>query len=1006
MDLASVTQTAPGPATPGPRPGVSQELRLALAMRGGVSLAVWIGGAVAEIERLRRSGTGEAVHPVYRALLGLGRYSTVTIDVLAGASAGGLNAAVYAAAQCHGFDVAEMRPLWMALGDIEASSRATTSAGRAAESPGAQERDALRPPSLLDGDGYFFPEMARRLESFIATGRKAVADQRRQPVGQVDLLLSATLFQPRDIELLLNRHNRVRETGAEALFRFRRAPGRDDFDVEDSIRPLAEALAMAARSTSSFPVAFEPARISVGTGQAPDFGNTFELPGGRPVGDVAVIDGGTLDNIPVAAALRAIVDSPAGGPTERWLLYLNPSPPEPEAAGSGGDAEEGLNSPGAVATVVRTLTTRFGVESLLTDVRELETVNEAARRRRLTMAAAFAGIRTDGEELVAEIAEAVDDRTAELAEIWLNLDVSAVIRALRRPAAGDAVRAHLEEAPLARWTDEDELALAPALQAVLTPRPVDGTGPATMWRSPAWMAELTRLLISWARSIEHRVDDPTDIGGVKAHAYRLRALAGALEQAQRQQWLAAAPHYDAATMTVDGWAAQTCNEMLRRVPDAFARRIPAALIWSDALEDLLADLDFTLGEHGDHDLGEAIWWAACRVAARLQKIGARAAGQDPGQAGWEIFRHLETLAGPDQLRAGLAGLVTLSAPLALLGPAPDSEIRFAQLTGRAPTPLHWRFSTLKEQRLRQPGAPGRSAPLRPADKLCGDELANFSAFLSAKWRANDWMWGRLDAASTVVDNLLDPDRLARQHDGETTRLLDRLEDALAATPNGWAFEGLPKPARRRLEQGPGDDPEQWEEWVAAVTEVRDCVVERLHWEILAAEVPTVNGAGHDPREVRPPPAKPAGFEETKSALADYDVGLQGLADLGDKRRVRMFLRAALVAFGTLRPDGESVSAVAGRWAATALKPLYLIAVFVAASLRRGLFVAAIALASIQMTYWRAEDLLHLPGLFSITGAIAGAALVFLLSSVPARNARLRVAGLALAALAVLFTLWD
>jgi hypothetical protein len=29
------------------------ELRLALGMRGGVSLAVWIGGAVAEIDRLR-----------------------------------------------------------------------------------------------------------------------------------------------------------------------------------------------------------------------------------------------------------------------------------------------------------------------------------------------------------------------------------------------------------------------------------------------------------------------------------------------------------------------------------------------------------------------------------------------------------------------------------------------------------------------------------------------------------------------------------------------------------------------------------------------------------------------------------------------------------------------------------------------------------------------------------------------------------------------------------------
>jgi hypothetical protein len=53
VDLATVTQSPPGAAAPRVRPGVHQELRLALAMRGGSSLAVWIGGAVAEIERRR-----------------------------------------------------------------------------------------------------------------------------------------------------------------------------------------------------------------------------------------------------------------------------------------------------------------------------------------------------------------------------------------------------------------------------------------------------------------------------------------------------------------------------------------------------------------------------------------------------------------------------------------------------------------------------------------------------------------------------------------------------------------------------------------------------------------------------------------------------------------------------------------------------------------------------------------------------------------------------------------
>ena len=44
------------------------------------------------------------------------------------------------------------------------------------------------------------------------------------------------------------------------------------------------------------------------------------------------------------------------------------------------------------------------------------------------------------------------------------------------------------------------------------------------------------------------------------------------------------------------------------------------------------------------------------------------------------------------------------------------------------------------------------------DKLAGAQLANFGAFFSAKWRGNDWMWGRLDAAQGLVDLLTDSSR--------------------------------------------------------------------------------------------------------------------------------------------------------------------------------------------------------------------------------------------------------
>jgi Protein of unknown function (DUF3376) len=45
------------------------------------------------------------------------------------------------------------------------------------------------------------------------------------------------------------------------------------------------------------------------------------------------------------------------------------------------------------------------------------------------------------------------------------------------------------------------------------------------------------------------------------------------------------------------------------------------------------------------------------------------------------------------------------------------------------------------------------------EKLTGLQLHHFGAFYKASWRANDWMWGRLDGAGWLVHVLLDPRRL-------------------------------------------------------------------------------------------------------------------------------------------------------------------------------------------------------------------------------------------------------
>ncbi len=658
-----------------------------------------------------------------------------------------------------------------------------------------------------------------------------------------------------------------------------------------------------------------------------------------------VIDGGTLDNIPVTAAVRAIVDSAAEGLTDRWLLYLSPSPPDPTPDRPPG-ADARLGSPRAIATTLRSLQARFGVESLLADVHELEAVNRTTCQRRLTMAAAFGGLRPT--DPVSRLTEARDDRTVELAAIWTELDVTAVADALRKPQAGDALAAGLTVAPLTGWCDEHELGLRDALAGVLS------TSDEAPWNSNSWLGQLARLLVSWARDLETRVIDADleDTGHIKARAYRLGTMAAALERAQRRRWLKAAQTRNPTVKrtTVEQWAQGTSSDMLRYVPTTFAAQIPDVLAWTstgaarsnpadprtpnppDPLNRWVDELTDNLEQGGDRDLSQALWRAGCHVAQDLTELGARAPAPPAGtsKGGSEIFALLDQLATPDELTQGLESAVTLCAPLALLGPAPDTEIRFAQLTGNAPTPLDKVFENLKKNRAKgrgkRKGNPSPDAPLRASDKLCGDELGNFAAFLSAKWRANDWMWGRLDAVATLVDNLLDPERLAElalAPDGPAsfTASLDELVDQIGQVPAGW--ERLPAPPelcdlpgvpelRDRLAAGPGTDAAGWDQWVQAVHQFRDHVVLVLQWEILASELPVVTHADHDPpqgQDPQPdePSSRPASLNavQAEAMVRDYDVGLQGLEDIGDERRVRLFLRAALVAFGALRPDGSS-----------------------------------------------------------------------------------------------------
>ena len=108
-----------------------REVRFAVVMYGGVSLAIYINGVSQELMSLVRStarsrendGAGyhvndvKGVEAVYRKL---GEYlkARFVVDILSGTSAGGINAVYLAKALANDQQITQLKDLWIEEGDI------------------------------------------------------------------------------------------------------------------------------------------------------------------------------------------------------------------------------------------------------------------------------------------------------------------------------------------------------------------------------------------------------------------------------------------------------------------------------------------------------------------------------------------------------------------------------------------------------------------------------------------------------------------------------------------------------------------------------------------------------------------------------------------------------------------------------------------------------------------------------------------------------------------------
>lgn len=704
----TVNRIPPGQVSPATL--LTEEIRLAATLTGGASLGVWMGGVAREIDlltqasNLRRCGGAEVLadsDPLrpYLDLLNL-LDVTVDVDVLSGSSAGAINAALLAYGRAEQADLGPLRELWLDIGGLETLLRDPTD-------PQA--------PSLLQGDAQMYAGLCTALQQLPKVARPSAKR------------ISTTLFIP--TTLLDGETGRftdsygtlLRDVNHRGLFRF----------TQDTLRQTA-ALALAARSSASFPGAFEPSFLPYANPVAAS-GPVPARPAMGQLSDITrdhwAADGGLLDNQPIDALLDTIFERPARRSVRRVLLYIVPTsgslPDQP-------DAQVSRPYP-----MVRALLKDLGAvlyQSISADLGAIRRHNEQI------------GVRIDGRQRLAQLAvqcrrdPAADDllllpdglfddyRTREADRLASQL----VPELLRLLNCWPSLPTQWTAALRPGGTPEEDCRAS--VHAMLTKRwpakPTDLASLAVFGRSGFQGAKAIALSMLRCRFLLAEWGDPetgplpTD--DLVQSVGRLHAAFPPLED------------HDVASFV----RAQAAAGDIQRLPlpaaaAEIARRYLDAL---DSPAPLTADL-------------ATAWQVVAAEVAGLVKVPVPTPTTTDAPAGSRIEQvsgaaerlrsYAEYLAGSVDDRSRALRLFALHAAHRAMQPANaqvDQPVELIQLSADTRTLLDLKRNTA-------------------ADKLTGLQLGHFGAFFKRSWRANDWMWGRLDGAGWLIHLLLAPRRI-------------------------------------------------------------------------------------------------------------------------------------------------------------------------------------------------------------------------------------------------------